>query len=233
MPGTRGRSGNKQIIGGSRGLGIQLRPRNATNIYTTTTQSAAPHAPAGRSPWRQAGDPSRGRSTLRGPGPESGRRRGSRPAVLPHHRTCGSVYGGSADTCQFSRVVDEAHETQPSEGTIRDRLAHVARATVPPGTSAIHRAGPGPLGVQTTAGELSGSCPGTLPLTPQNDAQSVANPDIEILEDLPHLAIFSRLSTSSIVTGIGCLAGSSHADADCRARERRPAAPARRSGTLA
>ncbi|KAF0146866.1 MAG: hypothetical protein FD187_3182, partial [bacterium] len=36
---------------------------------------------------------------------------GVTPAVLPHHRTYGSVYGGSGNTLNFMVVIQQRHES--------------------------------------------------------------------------------------------------------------------------
>jgi len=45
-------------------------------------------------------------------------------------------------------LIEEAHESQATQGGGRDGLVHVAGARVPPGTAAVHRRVGGPAGVQ-------------------------------------------------------------------------------------
>src|SRR5690606_30812980 len=101
---------------------------------------------------------------------------GVAPAVLPHHRTYGSVYGGSVGTCQLLGPFEEADESKLSEFAVGDRLVHVAGAGIPPGTSAIRCGEPGPLPGQASAEQGSRTGPGAFPLSPQNGAQLSTHP---------------------------------------------------------
>ena len=69
-------------------------------------------------------------------------------AALPHHRTCGSASGGSTNTLESLLHEQQRDQPHAHEGACRERLIHVGRSSVPPGTVAIASAQSGAFGVQ-------------------------------------------------------------------------------------
>ena len=59
-------------------------------------------------------------------------RHGVTAAALPHHRTYGSVSGGSRDALESPLLLKKAHESHLAQQSGRYGLVHVTRTRVPP-----------------------------------------------------------------------------------------------------
>ena len=90
---------------------------------------------------------------------------------LPHHRTYGSVYGGSRAAREASILLHQADEAQPAQLRGRDGAVHVAGPGIVPGAAAIPRRPSGPLMIQAPTAQLLELGPVPLPLSPHNATQ--------------------------------------------------------------
>ena len=61
------------------------------------------------------------------------------PAVLPHHRTYGSVYGGSWHTLEPQHRVQYRHQSQLIKASFGQGGVQMRGPGVPPGSTPIHR----------------------------------------------------------------------------------------------
>jgi len=104
------------------------------------------------------------------------------PAVLPHHRTCGSASGGSGNTMKAAMDVDQRNELPPIKPELGHCRVHVTRAGIPPGSTPVGRRAPCPRFVQSQSHQVSRSGVDPFPLPPQNAAQLVTNAAIEVLK---------------------------------------------------
>ena len=74
-----------------------------------------------------------------------------------------------------------------AQGSGRDRLVHVAGASIPPRATSTRRRGPRPIVGEAPAFEFASTGPVALPLPPQDGSQLAANPLIQFFERDTHL----------------------------------------------
>jgi hypothetical protein len=106
------------------------------------------------------------------------------PAALPHHRTCASASGGSLNTLESSRRIEQRHQPQTIKEGLRKRLVHVAGATVPPWAALVCRRTPCPLFLQSRLHQVMGASVRTVPLSALSAAQFAPDPAIHLFQHL-------------------------------------------------
>src|SRR5690606_29377391 len=114
--------------------------------------------------------------------------RGGYPPQLPHHRTYGSVCGGSDRARKSTVLIEEAHEPLTAEHTSRQCRVHMAGARVPPRTVAIGGRHAGASLGEPQLVQLPSPRTRTLPLPPEQRSQLAPQPTIQLLEVAFHLA---------------------------------------------
>src|SRR5579872_2048117 len=87
--------------------------------------------------------------------------------ALPHHRTCGSAYGGSTSTLEVLLRIEQREQPHAREEGGRKSEIHVGCPCIAPGTSPIHRTLPGTVAVQPQLQKLALTGWGPFPLPPQ------------------------------------------------------------------
>ena len=104
------------------------------------------------------------------------------PAVLPHHRTYGSVYGGSWHTLELQYRVQYRHQAQSIKAELRHGPVHVRRPGIPPGATLVPRRFPGLLGGEPEPPQVALARARPFPLPPQDAPQLAVNPAIDGLQ---------------------------------------------------
>jgi len=107
------------------------------------------------------------------------------PYVLPHHRTGGSVSGGSLNTLELSHRINQRHQTQTIKERLRESLIHVARATVSPRSALVAGRAERPFFHQSRLHQVLGASIRPLPLSPKITAQFVSDRAIQLFQHLP------------------------------------------------
>src|SRR5271156_3377278 len=67
------------------------------------------------------------------------------PVALPHHRTCGSAYGGSRSALEALHRIEQRHQPHSIEPGLRKGGVHVGRARIPPRATPVGGRAPCPL----------------------------------------------------------------------------------------
>jgi hypothetical protein len=101
---------------------------------------------------------------------------------LPHHRTCGSAYGGSTNTLEPLLLAQQRDQPQAREVGGGKGVIQVGRTRVPPRAPAIGGTAPGTFGVQPQGTQLARPGLRTLPLPPQQASQPPPHPTVEGLQ---------------------------------------------------
>jgi hypothetical protein len=86
---------------------------------------------------------------------------------LPHHRTCGSAYGGSTSTLESLLLAQQGDQPQVREVSGREGVVQVGCTRIPPSAATIHGTAPSPLRVQSQCAQVALPGSGSLPLPPQ------------------------------------------------------------------
>ena len=102
--------------------------------------------------------------------------------LLPHHRTYGSVYGGSSRTIEVAVQSDEGWQTELREEGCAIGVVHVAGPGIPPRATAVIGRPPCPLPIEPALHQALEACPWSFPLTPENAAQFAPHPAVKLLE---------------------------------------------------
>ena len=91
---------------------------------------------------------------------------------LPHHRTCGSAYGGSTSALEAPLRFKQREQPQVREVGGRQRVIRVGSTRIPPRPPTVPGAAPGALRIQPQPAQALLSCPRPFPLPPQQAAQA-------------------------------------------------------------
>src|SRR5438876_7486333 len=109
-------------------------------------------------------------------------------AVLPHHRTYGSVYGGSRSPLETEPLIPQRQECTAIKVGFRKSSVHVRSPGIPPGAAPIRRRRPGLSFLQTALPQTFGASEGAFPVAPDNTTQFASYPAIKFVKDAFHLS---------------------------------------------
>ena len=101
---------------------------------------------------------------------------------LPHHRTYGSVYGGSTGTRKALILLKQAHQSLLPQLQRRDGSVHGAEPGATPVAVPAVGGAVGQFDLDAPLRQLASAGPGSLPLLPQHAAQLPTHPSVELLE---------------------------------------------------
>ena len=109
------------------------------------------------------------------------------PPVLPHHRTYGSVYGGSRGPLHGPKLIEEAPAAPFRKHPIVNGRVHMRGSSVPPGPQARCRGLARTCRLKSPCKQFPTAGLGFTPLLPQDFAQASAHPLIQGVTLLLHL----------------------------------------------
>src|SRR6266705_766450 len=109
-------------------------------------------------------------------------------AVLPHHRTYGSVYGGSRSPLETEPLIPQRQEFTAIKVGFGKSSVHVRSPGIPPGAAPIRRRLPGLNLLQTTPHQAVSAGQRAFPVAPDKTTQFASYPAIKFVKDAFHLS---------------------------------------------